>query len=121
MKTIGIRTLNQGRQQGLSLISMLFFAVLVGGAFLTAAKVTPSLVEYFGIVKVCKLSSVAGSPPEIRQAFDRAAIVEDITSITGKDLDISKDGEKTVVTFAYAKEIRLVGPVSLLIRYSGGS
>ena len=100
---------------------MLFFAVLMGAAFLTAAKVTPSLVEYFGIVKACKRAVVAGSPAEIRQAFDRASSVDDITSITGKDLEITKEGEKAVVTFAYAKEIRLVGPVALLIRYSGGS
>jgi hypothetical protein len=100
---------------------MLFFAVLLGSAFLTAAKVTPSLVEYYGIIKASKRAVTAGSPQEIRQAFDRASMVEDISSITGKDLEISKDGEKSVVSFAYAKEVRLVGPVSLLIRYSGGS
>lgn len=108
-------------QGGFSLISMLFFAVLLGAAFLTVAKVTPSLVEYYGIIKASKRAAAAASPQEVRQAFDRAGMVEDITSITGKDLEINKEGDKTVVSFVYTKEVRLVGPVSLLIRYSGGS
>lgn len=119
-KSIGFS--GRSAQGGFSLISMLFFAVLLGSAFLTAAKVLPSLVEYYGIIKISKrVANNGGTIQDVRQSFDKAGMVEDITSISGKDLEINKDGDKTTVKFAYVKEIRLVGPVSLLIRYSGGS
>ncbi len=44
-----------------------------------------------------------------------------ITSITGKDLDVTKQGDKVVVNFAYDKEIPLAGPAYLLLKYRGSS
>ena len=41
--------------------------------------------------------------------------------ITGKDLDVTKDGDKVVVSFAYDKEIHLFGPAFLLLKYAGQS
>ena len=59
--------------------------------------------------------------PEIRAAFDRAAAIDDIHSIAGKDLEITKQGDKVVVEFAYDKEIPLAGPAYLLLKYRGSS
>ena len=42
-------------------------------------------------------------------------------SITGKDLMITKENEKVVVSFAYDKEVELVKPVFLLIKFEGRS
>ena len=44
-----------------------------------------------------------------------------MTSITSKDLDITKEGDKVVVKFAYNKEIPLIEPVFLLIKFEGRS
>jgi hypothetical protein len=44
-----------------------------------------------------------------------------IVSITGKDLVITKENEKVVVSFAYDKEVELVKPVFLLIKFEGRS
>jgi hypothetical protein len=60
--------------------------------------------------------------PEIRQAFDKQKEIEySITSIGGKDLDITKENDKVVIGFKYDKEVELYGPVSLLIHYEGRS
>ena len=60
--------------------------------------------------------------PEIRAAFDRQKDVEfSIQAVTGKDLDITKENDKVVISFAYNKEIEIMGPVFLLIKYKGGS
>ena len=40
------------------------------------------------------------------------------SSISGKDLEISKENDRVVIRFAYDKEIELVGPVYLLIKYA---
>jgi hypothetical protein len=57
----------------------------------------------------------------VRNAFDRNAGVSYIDSITGKDLEIVKNGDGFDVSFAYQKVIPLVGPTSLLIDYEGST
>ena len=44
-----------------------------------------------------------------------------VVSITAKDLTITKENEKVVVSFAYDKEVELVKPVFLLIKFEGRS
>jgi hypothetical protein len=44
-----------------------------------------------------------------------------IKSISGKDLEITKENDKVVIRFAYDSEIELMDPVFLLIKYKGSS
>ena len=46
-------------------------------------------------------------------------MIDEIKSITGKDLDITKNGEKIKISFAYDKEIHITGPAFLLLKYAG--
>ncbi len=55
--------------------------------------------------------------PEVRASFDRAAAIDDISSITGKDLEVTKRNDKIVVSFSYSREIALVGPAYLVYRF----
>jgi hypothetical protein len=43
--------------------------------------------------------------PEVRAIFDRAQAIDDFKSVSGKDLDIKKVGDKVVVSYAYEREI----------------
>ncbi len=65
----------------------------------------------------------AESPPtvaEVRKAFDRQKEIEySISSISGKDLEITKENDRLVIRFAYDKEIPIVEPVFLLMKYKG--
>jgi hypothetical protein len=113
-----------GRQRGITLIGLMFWAVIIASVALVTMKVLPSINEYYTIQKaVNKLAREGGTTvPEIRSAFDRQRDIEySIQSIAGKDLDVSKENEKLVIRFAYDKEIQLVEPVYLLIKYSGQS
>ena len=112
------------RQSGVTLIGLLFWAVLISSVALLAMKVFPAVSEYRTILTmVNKISESGGSTvPEIRAAFERAASVEyGVTSITAKDLDVTKEDEKVVIRFAYDKEIPLFEPVYLLIKFEGRS
>jgi hypothetical protein len=63
-----------------------------------------------------------GSVPEIRNAFERQKDIEySISSISGKDLEITKENERVVIKFGYDKEIELIAPVYLVIKYRGRS
>ena len=58
----------------------------------------------------------------VRSAFEKQKDIEyAITSVTGKDLVITKENDKVVIQFAYDKEVELMKPVYLLIKYEGRS
>ncbi|MDP1790737.1 MAG: DUF4845 domain-containing protein [Methylibium sp.] len=111
-------------QRGVTLIGLLFWAIIIACVALVGLKVLPTVNEYFTIQRaVNKIAKEGGSTvQEIRTAFDRQKDIEySIASISGKDLEITKENEKVVVKFAYDKELELIEPVFLLIKYRGRS
>ncbi len=112
------------RQRGVTLIGLLFWAILIACLGLIALKVLPTLNEYFTIQRAVNklVQSGASTVPEIRTAFERQKDIEySITSISGKDLEITKENDRVVIRFGYDKEIELVEPVYLVIEYRGQS
>jgi hypothetical protein len=111
-------------QRGITLLGLLLWAIVVGFVALLGMRVTPTLIEYSTIQKAVNRIAAQGlnTVPEIRTAFDRQRDVEfSIQAISGKDLDITKENDKVVISFAYDKEIEIMSPVFLLIKYKGGS
>jgi Domain of unknown function (DUF4845) len=111
-------------QRGVTLFGLMFWAIVVGFGALIGMKVLPTVNEYFTIQKaVTKLAaSGATTVPELRAAFEKQKDIEySIQSINGKDLEITKENDKVVIKFAYDKDIELIKPVYLLIKYEGRS
>jgi len=112
------------RQRGVTLFGLMFWAVLIGMTALVVMRVLPTVNEFYTIQRtVEKIAREGGSTvPEIRAAFERQKQIEySISSVSGKDLNITKENEQVVVSFAYDKEIELMAPVYLLIKYEGRS
>ena len=112
------------RQRGVTLMGLLFWGAILGFLSVVGMKVLPTVNEFMTIQKaVDKIAKEGGGTvPEIRTAFERQKEIEyGITSIGSKDLNITKENDKVVVSFAYPKEVELFGPVSLLIKYEGRS
>jgi hypothetical protein len=112
------------RQRGVTLFGLMFWAVLIGFGALVTMRVLPTINEYYTIQRaVDKIAKEGGATvPEIRNAFEKQKQIEySISSIDSKDLKITKENEKVVVSFAYDKEIELMAPVYLLIKYEGRS
>ena len=112
------------RQAGITLLGLLLWAVIISFAALVTMRVLPTINEYYTILRAVNKIAVEGGTtvPEIRAAFDRQKAIEySITSISGKDLSVTKENDKIVVGFSYAKEIELMAPVFLLIKYEGRS
>jgi hypothetical protein len=112
------------RQRGVTLFGLMFWAIIVGFLALIGMRVLPTLNEYFTIQRAVK-KIAADSPstvPEVRSAFEKQKDIEySITSISAKDLVVTKENDKVVIKFAYDKEVEIVKPVYLLIKYEGGS
>lgn len=111
-------------QRGVTLLGLLFWAIVVGAVALVALKVLPTLNEYFTIQRTINkiATSNPGTVAEVRRAFESQQIIEySISSITAKDLEITKENDKVVISFGYDKEIELIDPVFLVIKYRGRS
>ncbi len=111
----------KNRQRGASLIGILFVGGVLVFLGIVGAQVVPTFAEYRVIGKAVEKIKGAGSPAEARSNFDKAAQIDDIKAITGKDLVFTQEGGKSVISFAYTKEIHLAGPAYLLLKYAGRS
>ena len=105
---------------GVLFISIGLVLVAVGGM-----KVAPAYIEYMSVKKavagIVQGGEARGTVADIRRAFDKRAQVDDINVISGKDLEISKEGNDVVVAFSYPKKIPLFGNVSIYFDFSGSS
>jgi hypothetical protein len=104
------------------MLGLLLWAIVIAFLGYVAVRALPTVNEYATIKRAVE-KIVANPPatvPEIRSAFDKQQQVEySIQSINSKDLVVTKENEQVVISFAYDKEIPLVGPVYLLIKYEG--
>lgn len=113
-------------QSGATLIG-----VMVGGAVLVALllvglKLIPVISEFMG-VKRSIAAVVAGANPqtatvsELRSAFSKRAMVDDVTTVSASDLDITKEDGRIVISVEYARKVKLFGNVSLLIDFNAST
>ena len=109
------------KQRGISFIGILFVGAVVACAFVLGAQVLPTLIEFQAITKAATKATAGNTVPEVRAIFDKTGQIDDIHSISGKDLEVTKEGTKTVVAFAYTREIHMAGPAYLLLKYNGRS
>ena len=110
------------RQRGLSLVSLIFLGLIAILLLTIGFKLVPSLIEYLAIDRaVQRIKNEGSTVREIRSAFDRASTIEDIKSISGKDLDITKDADGVVISYAYSYSVPIVENVRLVIDYSGST
>jgi hypothetical protein len=107
-------------ERGVSLSGLIVVLAVAGLVAVLALKVSPSFIEYRAIKSaIVKAKAEGGSVAEMQSSFDKAADINSISSIRGKDLVISKDSGEPEISFAYEKRIGLYGNVSLVIDYEG--
>lgn len=108
-------------QRGISFVGLLLVGALVASAAVIAIEVIPTAIEFQAVRKAANKAAQGTTVAEVRSLFDKAGAVDNISSITGRDIDVTKEGEQVVVSFAYQREIHLVGPAFLTLKYSGRS
>ena len=113
-------------QSGLSLVGVLLVGSIAAAVVLLGLRLVPVVSEYFGIKRA--LASVAGAAnpqtatvSELRNAFTKRAIVDDISSITASDVDITKENGRIVLSVDYSRKVPLFSNVSLMIEFSASS
>ena len=112
--------LKQG-QQGLTFFGLLIVGILLAFAGVIFAQFVPTYIEFMAVEKAVQKASEGTTVAEVRSIFDKAAQIDDINTISGKDLEVGKEGDRVVVSFAYSREIHLSGPAYLVMKYEGRS
>jgi spore cortex formation protein SpoVR/YcgB (stage V sporulation) len=111
-------------QRGVSLSGLLVWGVIIGVVAMLSAKVVPVVIDYFKIVQAIK--AVSRDPAtkgegvaDIRRSINTRFSIDNVDSVQAEDIDVTKDGNDVVLSFAYSKRIPLVANVSLLIDFDG--
>ncbi len=112
------------KQLGVSLGGLLAVAVVLIALAMLGLKMAPSYIEFFAIKKAVNALAEekrGATVNDIRKAFDARASIDAIETVTGKDLEITKEGNDLVISASYRKEIPLVANVGLYIEYNASS
>lgn len=111
----------KSRQSGMSIVTLIFILAVLAAVGAVALQAFPSVIEYQAVLRAINKAKDEGSVASVRAAFDRYADIDSITSIKGKDLEITKNGDQSIVSFAYEKEYHMFGPAWLTLKYAGQS
>lgn len=102
------------------MMTLLAWGVVLGMGFILGMKMIPAYTEYFGVKNVLKtlVREQAGAPvTDIRESFDKRAVIENISAVKGGDLDIEQDARGTTIAVSYQKIIPLIANASLMFDF----
>ena len=111
------------RQRGMSFISILVLVILGLVIALLVMKLTPAYIEFFSVKKIMATMAVDPafpdmSPAQIRDSFDRRAVIDYVSVVDGKDLDLSKVNGQNVASIEYSQKIPLAFNISACLDFS---
>ena len=111
------------RQRGISFLVLIIIFAMIAMVGLIGLKILPAYLDAFSVKKI--LASMAsseevksGTVKEIRDNFDRRASIDNVDSIKGADLEITKENNEAVVVAAWTQRIPLFTNYTLLIDFS---
>ena len=109
------------QQHGFSTISAAFWMAILVGCGYVFFKVLPAVNEHFAVRKAIRsiVASGPSTPLEVQNTFDRQKSIDGIVSLSGRDLEISREDGVLVITYAYDRKVPLTSDIALLIRYEG--
>lgn len=111
----------KNKQRGMTFVGLIVTAIAIVMFGMVVVQAVPTYIEFMTIEKAVQKSASGTTVGEVRTIFDKAATIDQISSITAKDLDIGKENGQVVVSFAYSREIHLAGPAYLVMKYEGRS
>ncbi len=109
------------QQRGLTFIGLLVVGGLLAFTGVVVAQLVPTYIEFMAVEKAAQKASAGATVSEVRPILDKAAKIDDIRSIAGKDLEVGKEGDRVVVSFAYSREVHIAGPAYIVMKYEGRS
>lgn len=110
------------KQQGMSIYMLMYVFITVGFAGFIALRMFTPITDYFTVQKM--LQSIAGrelkegaSVADIRKGFAARAVIDYQNSVKAEDLEITKEGNDTIVTAEWQVKVPLFANVSLVVDF----
>ena len=109
------------KQRGLSLMNVIIGLAVIGFLGVMGMKIAPAYIEYYTVKKIFstmeQAGALKGSVREIRLDWEKRNAIEDVKSIRGEDLEITKAGGETVVSATWSTKVPLVGNASACLDF----
>jgi len=111
------------RQNGITFIGWLFLLLPVAIVAYAAIRLTPVYLNYMKVSK--SLNQTAAeykgetvlNQTEVRKALQRRWDIESIDYPLVNDISVTRDGERWVIEANYEDQVKLFGPISLLMHF----
>ncbi len=111
-----------GKQRGVSLTGLIITLAVLGFLGVMAAKLMPAYIEFFAVKKIFasmeQAGDLKGTVREIRKSYETRNAIEDVKSVKGEDLEVTKEGGETVVSVAWSVKVPLVSNISACIDFA---
>ena len=111
-------------QRGLTLGGLIVWLFILAIVALLGMNLVPAYVEYGtarNAIQAIARERNASTPAEVRRAFESRAAIDDINTVKGSDLEITKEGGEMVIGFAYRKEVPLFANVGVYLDFAASS
>ena len=110
------------KQRGLSLVNLIIMLAVAAFLAVMGMKLVPAYIEYYKVKKLFasmeQAGDLKGTVREIRNSWEKRNAIEDVRSIKGEDLEITKEGGETVLSANWSVKVPLVSNVSACLDFS---
>ncbi|MCX7097670.1 MAG: DUF4845 domain-containing protein [Methylococcales bacterium] len=110
------------RQQGLTLISLIFIFVFVGTFVLVGIKVVPIYIDHYKVVSALEdLQRATGTgqktKEQIWESLYKRFFMNYVTDVKAEDVTITKEGGNVKITVEYEVVKNIAGNLSVLVEF----
>jgi Tfp pilus assembly protein PilE len=111
------------RQQGITLMGFLMVLVVVGAVALIVMKLFPMYTEFYnakGAMEEFAASPGSGNKPlpQIQREMERRFDVAYVSTLTGKDIKVAREGRVLVMSVNYEVRKEMIGNLDVVGRFS---
>ncbi|MBS0375118.1 MAG: DUF4845 domain-containing protein [Proteobacteria bacterium] len=107
------------RQRGMTTLGLIILIAFVGMFVYAGIRLTPVYLEYFNVVRAVEglKSDVEGGPPAMRIALEKRFDIEDIKSLSWKDVEFQKEGSAYSARIAYDAQTTYLGNIGFVVHF----
>jgi Domain of unknown function (DUF4845) len=110
------------KQRGITLSGTIFWLAILGFVGVMAAKLLPAYIEYFSVKKILAALDAQGvtkgTVRDIRFGYEKLNAVEDVKSVRGDDLEITKTGGEAIVSATWSVRVPLVYNINACLDFA---
>lgn len=110
------------RQRGMTFIGGLLVALIVAMAAFAGLRLVPVYLEHQKVASAltqleADYATGGATESEVRRSLERRFEVDDVTSITPREIAIAREGGELVVTAAYTAVAPFISNISFLVEF----